>query len=555
MKRRQGLNRLQYGIDAYRTGKQAGKALKHDTDGEADENALEQVSDGAKKTFKTVRELAGQSNKSIKTLRGVIQEKTAKKAANKREKGNRNVKNTGDNSDAAQRSKTMIKSNERAKSLKSKMAASERGTRGRSRVTKSESKRYSAGAGNRTGPAALKSKAKKQEAAATLKRAQNAVKQKMIAKKAAKATVKTTVKATAKVAAKTAATATKTAALTSNPIGWIILIIIVVVLIVVLIVFAMQFAAMGVSAVEGQRETMGYGGSFVFPLHNHDTHNCEFTDTFGADRDGGKRGHSGIDIGASQGDPIYSPVNGTVVTNRWNGTANPGGTGGGWEISVRDDKGYTYKMLHMMKQSTVPVGTEVIAGVTILGYVGHTGNNITVDHLHISMQDENGNYFSGYQILRQTHDNPWNDPTGNLPSEGNTPAVLNSVVSKPSGVDAPIATLTGYRITYYSGGEGETVDRYGNKLVIGTAAKWMGLGNNAYPAGMPDGTIFSIGEGTNERFYKITDVGSFGNQPKAVKEKTFDLFAGDNVPASELTSSKYGTQTGVTIKIWKWGNS
>ena len=95
---------------------------------------------------------------------------------------------------------------------------------------------------------------------------------------------------------------------------------------------------------------------------------------------------------------------------------------------------------------------------------------------------------------------------------------------------------------------------FGNPLVIGTAAKWMELSDEPYPAGMPSGTVFSIGEGTEERFYKITDVGSFGDQPADVKAKTLDLYAGDNVSAEALTSAAYGVQTDVTIKIWKWGN-
>lgn len=366
--------------------------------------------------------------------------------------------------------------------------------------------------------------------------------QKKIAKKSAAAVGKQVVKTAGKGAAKGVAVA-------GSGVGMIVAIVIVVLIIIILLLMLLMMTM----AANEMQSSMSYDGKFFFPLQNHDVHNCEFTDSFGASRDDGKRGHMAIDIGSAEGDPIYAMVSGMIVTNRWNGQANPGGTGGGWEITIEDEKGWRYKCLHMMKQSTLPVGTEVYAGQTILGYVGHTGANITVNHLHLSIMDENGEYINPYEMLRRSHDAPWDDPAGNIPADGNKPAVLNSVVTKPTGVSEPIAVLGGYRITYYSGGEGETVDRYGNKLVIGTAAKWIGLNNSPYPNGMPDGTIFSIGEGSDERFFKITDVGSFGKVSSDVKRKTLDLYAGDHVPASELTSSKYGVQTGVTIKIWQWG--
>ncbi|HBU13277.1 MAG TPA: hypothetical protein DEB31_11350 [Clostridiales bacterium] len=399
--------------------------------------------------------------------------------------------------------------------------------------------KFSNASGKASAPRAL---AKEQVMKRSREKARRKAAAKAVKKKAAKTIQKTVKKAAVRGTAKIAGKALLHA---MSPLGIIAALIVVIILIVILIVALL--------AADEMNKSMSYDGAFFFPLQNHENHNCEFTDTFGASRDGGRRGHSGTDIGAVEGEPIYAMVNGKVVTNRWNGTANPGGTGGGWEITVEDEAGRRYKCLHMMEQSTLPVGTEVYAGQTILGYVGHTGANITANHLHLSMYDENGNIVNAYELLRRSHDNPIGDASGNLPASGGKPAVLNSVVMKPAGVLAPVQTITGCRITYYSGGEGETVDRYGNKLVIGTAAKWMGLTNAPYPQGFPDGTIFSIGEGAEERFYKISDVGGFGRQPTEVKKKTFDLFAGANVSAAELTSSKYGVQTGVTIKIWKWG--
>ncbi len=146
------------------------------------------------------------------------------------------------------------------------------------------------------------------------------------------------------------------------------------------------------------------GGNF--PLHNHSVHNCGFGDSFGASRDGGRRGHSGVDIGSAPGDPIFAMASGIVTENRWNGAANAGGTGGGWQISFTDSAGYTYKYLHMQSQSTVPVGTQVVAGQTIVGYVGNTGQNITAYHLHVSITDPSGTYINPYPILRAAHDAP-----------------------------------------------------------------------------------------------------------------------------------------------------
>lgn len=84
------------------------------------------------------------------------------------------------------------------------------------------------------------------------------------------------------------------------------------------------------------------------------------------------RAHTGIDIAAPKGTPIYATADGTVSSE------NPGG---GYGVTVVINHGYSYKTLyaHMSKKLVKP-GQKVTRG-QLIGYVGSTGMS-SGSHLH-----------------------------------------------------------------------------------------------------------------------------------------------------------------------------
>jgi murein DD-endopeptidase MepM/ murein hydrolase activator NlpD len=99
---------------------------------------------------------------------------------------------------------------------------------------------------------------------------------------------------------------------------------------------------------------------------------------YGADRDGGRRSHEGVDIFAPKGTPVIAPTDGYV--NRV-GTNNLGGK----VVWMRDrERGHSYYFAHLDEQ-LVTSGTRVQQGDT-LGLVGNTGNaRTTPPHLHFGI--------------------------------------------------------------------------------------------------------------------------------------------------------------------------
>lgn len=90
---------------------------------------------------------------------------------------------------------------------------------------------------------------------------------------------------------------------------------------------------------------------------------------------GDKRVHSGVDLGASQGTPIYAIAAGTVTTATY-GDAN------GYYVSISHGNGYGSVYCHMTNY-IVSVGDSVSQG-QVIGYVGSTGWS-TGPHLHFEI--------------------------------------------------------------------------------------------------------------------------------------------------------------------------
>ena len=90
---------------------------------------------------------------------------------------------------------------------------------------------------------------------------------------------------------------------------------------------------------------------------------------------GDKRFHSGVDLGDSQGTPIYAIAAGTVTTATY-GDAN------GYYVSISHGNGYGSVYCHMTNY-IVSVGDSVSQG-QVIGYVGSTGWS-TGPHLHFEI--------------------------------------------------------------------------------------------------------------------------------------------------------------------------
>ena len=92
--------------------------------------------------------------------------------------------------------------------------------------------------------------------------------------------------------------------------------------------------------------------------------------------------HSGVDLGAPSGTPIYASRSGTVTTAKYNSSA-------GYYVTVNHGDGFSTSYLHMTHY-IVGVGDYVKAG-QVIGYVGSTGVS-TGPHLHFTV------YYNGETV-------------------------------------------------------------------------------------------------------------------------------------------------------------
>lgn len=92
---------------------------------------------------------------------------------------------------------------------------------------------------------------------------------------------------------------------------------------------------------------------------------------------GGRRLHTGIDLGSASGQPIHAAANGTVILAE---------TWGGYGRTVVVDHGGGLSTLYAHQSSiAVSVGDEVLAG-DVVGYIGCTGF-CTGPHLHFEVRE------------------------------------------------------------------------------------------------------------------------------------------------------------------------
>jgi murein DD-endopeptidase MepM/ murein hydrolase activator NlpD len=104
---------------------------------------------------------------------------------------------------------------------------------------------------------------------------------------------------------------------------------------------------------------------------------------FGADRDGGRRAHHGVDIFAAQRTPVRAAAAGIVTSVGTNGL------GGNVVWITRPTRGESHYYAHLDRQ-LVTAGTYVNEG-DVIGLVGNTGNaRGTTPHLHFGIYTASG---------------------------------------------------------------------------------------------------------------------------------------------------------------------
>lgn len=122
--------------------------------------------------------------------------------------------------------------------------------------------------------------------------------------------------------------------------------------------------------------TIERGPSLAFPVNGRDTRAIQ--SFFGADRDGGRRVHHGVDIFAPRGTPVLAAVDGVIRSTRPNNL-------GGIVVWLRDDEGGQSLYYAHLDSQIVARGQRVSVGDT-LGFVGNTGNaRTTPPHLHFGI--------------------------------------------------------------------------------------------------------------------------------------------------------------------------
>lgn len=136
-------------------------------------------------------------------------------------------------------------------------------------------------------------------------------------------------------------------------------------------------------------EYTGPQGQWLHPIAGA----SEYSNSFRVPRQNKLGIHGAIDVYATAGTPIVSPVTGTVVAVKSGGK-------GGFTVTVQGDDGHKYYYAHMDSEARVVKGQQINAG-THLGYVGASGNAAgTSPHLHFKMTDSKGRVVNPFNFLK-----------------------------------------------------------------------------------------------------------------------------------------------------------
>jgi murein DD-endopeptidase MepM/ murein hydrolase activator NlpD len=105
------------------------------------------------------------------------------------------------------------------------------------------------------------------------------------------------------------------------------------------------------------------------------------------------RPHRGLDWSVAAGSVIRAIGTGQVKVVDWS-------DGLGWYlIHSADAKKYYVIYAHLKEKPSIPVGTLVAAGETVVGIVGNTGSLTTGPHLHLSVATVKDVHLAPYNKL------------------------------------------------------------------------------------------------------------------------------------------------------------
>jgi len=150
---------------------------------------------------------------------------------------------------------------------------------------------------------------------------------------------------------------------------------------------------------------------FVIKAFPHETAIVRFSDTWGANRSGG-RSHTGTDIMSPKGTWVVAVDDGIVERLDWNRLS-------GWNIMIRHADGWTSHYLHLNNDTPgtddgdggeetafvegLDVGSLVKAG-DVVGFVGDSGNaEHTGSHTHFELHID-GKKVDPYPFLEEAMD-------------------------------------------------------------------------------------------------------------------------------------------------------
>lgn len=100
--------------------------------------------------------------------------------------------------------------------------------------------------------------------------------------------------------------------------------------------------------------------------------------------------HRGVDFAVAAGTPIKSATVGKVVVSKWNTVL-------GNVVVVEDHKGVFWGYSHL-RSAGAKVGTECVAGETVIGVVGNTGSASRGAHLHWTCSPKIDGYSMGQVV-------------------------------------------------------------------------------------------------------------------------------------------------------------
>lgn len=165
------------------------------------------------------------------------------------------------------------------------------------------------------------------------------------------------------------------------------------------------------------------------------------TSPFGAFEGLRKRPHSGVDLRAAVGTPVYAPSAGVVRLADGVGHSNdPGGI----ELVIQLDNGFRVGFAHLSQCVADKVGMKVTAG-QLVAYTGATGIG-SGPHLHITLRNRSGDRIDALPFITQAKDPGVDLPTVTLPGShpgdaGSSPAPRSNSEVKDAPAPAKPAPL------------------------------------------------------------------------------------------------------------------